>query len=49
MDKRGNEVTTETIDAWITAEIPLGYILVSEDIMHGAMDHVAKKTGIVHV
>jgi len=35
VDKRGNEVTTETIDAWTTAEIPLGYILVSEDIMHG--------------
>ncbi|WVZ86230.1 hypothetical protein U9M48_033045, partial [Paspalum notatum var. saurae] len=41
IDKKGNEITTETIDTWITAEIPdpttdpLGYILVSEHMIHG--------------
>jgi len=41
VDKKGNEITAEIIDAWITAEIPdpttdpLGYILVSEHMLHG--------------
>ena len=44
------EVTIEIIDTWITAEIPdptkdpLGYILVSEDIMHGPCGE--KKLGL---
>jgi len=41
IEKKGNEITTEIIDSWISAEIPnptidpLGYILVSEHMMHG--------------
>jgi hypothetical protein len=41
VEKNGNQVTTEIIDTWITAEIPdprkdpLDYILVSEHMMHG--------------
>jgi len=41
LDKKGNEITTDTINTWISAEIPdpikdpLGYILVSEHMMHG--------------
>jgi hypothetical protein len=41
LDKKGCEITTETIDSWISAEIPdpeldpLGYALVAEHMMHG--------------
>jgi hypothetical protein len=41
IDKSNNQVTPETIDLWISAEIPepkedpLGYVLVSEHMMHG--------------
>jgi len=41
VDKKGNEITAEIIDAWITSEIPdpttdpLGYIMVSEHMLHG--------------
>ena len=41
LDKKGNEITTDTTNTWISAEIPdpmkdpLGYILVSEHMMHG--------------
>ncbi|KAG2661478.1 hypothetical protein PVAP13_1KG506713 [Panicum virgatum] len=41
LDKKGNEITTDIINTWISAEIPdpikdpLGYILVSEHMMHG--------------
>jgi hypothetical protein len=41
LDKNGNEITPEMIDKWISAEIPhtyddpLGYILISEHMMHG--------------
>lgn len=41
LDKNGNETTPDLIDKWISAEIPdpvqdpLGYILVSEHMMHG--------------
>jgi len=41
LDKNGYEVTSKTIDSWISAEIvdpeidPLGYTLVAEHMMHG--------------
>ena len=41
IEKKGNEVTSDTIDSWISAEIPdptidpLGYVLVAEHMMHG--------------
>jgi len=41
IDKSNNQVTPETIDLWISAEIPepkedpLAYVLVSEHMMHG--------------
>ena len=41
LDKNGNEITPEMIDKWISAEIPdpredpLGYVLISEHMMHG--------------
>jgi len=41
IDKKGDEITPEIIDLWVSAEIPnpsedpLGYILVSEHMMHG--------------
>jgi hypothetical protein len=41
LDKNGYEITPEMIDKWISAEIPhpsddpLGYILISEHMMHG--------------
>ncbi|KAJ1283306.1 hypothetical protein BS78_03G118400 [Paspalum vaginatum] len=41
LDKKQYQITLETIDLWISAEIPdpnedpLGYVLVSEHMMHG--------------
>jgi hypothetical protein len=41
IDKKGMEITSETIDSWVSAEIPnptiepLGYVLVAEHMMHG--------------
>jgi hypothetical protein len=41
LDKKGMEITSQIIDKWISAEIPdpiqdpLGYILISEHMMHG--------------
>jgi len=41
IDKKGNEITPDMIDLWISAEIPnphedpLGYVLVAEHMMHG--------------
>ncbi|WVZ93280.1 hypothetical protein U9M48_039275 [Paspalum notatum var. saurae] len=41
IEKSGKEITSETIDFWISAEIPdptidpLGYVLVAEHMMHG--------------
>jgi hypothetical protein len=42
MDRlKGNEITRDMIDLWISAEIPdpnedpLGYVLVADHMMHG--------------
>jgi len=41
IDKKGNDITPEIINTWISAEIPdptsdpLGYILISEHMIHG--------------
>ena len=41
VDKRNTEINANIIDSWISAEIPnpeedpLGYVLVSEHMMHG--------------
>ncbi|KAG2596891.1 hypothetical protein PVAP13_5KG209907 [Panicum virgatum] len=51
LDKKGNEITSDTINTWISAKIPdpikdpLGYILVSEHMMHGPC---GEKIGIAH-
>jgi len=48
LDKNANEITPEIIDKWISAEIPdpiqdpLGYILVSEHMMHGPCGEMNK-------